>query len=246
MAIMDNKLIKTIIEDNTTPSGRIFDFAIQFLIILSLTAFALETIPGLSPKLISILEIVEYTSIAVFTIEYFLRILVADKPIKYILSFYRLIDIIAILPFFLSVGFDFRAIRIFRVFRIFRSLKLIRFNRALRRFKIASKLVQQEIILFLLITMIFIFLTASGIYYLENGIQPETFKSIPHSIWWSIVTLTTVGYGDIVPITPGGKVFTFFILIIGVGIVTVPAGLVATALSKARELEEQEYQKLSK
>ena len=86
--------------------------------------------------------------------------------------------------------------------------------------------------------MFFIYLSSIGIYYFENEAQPEVFKSVFHSAWWSIVTLTTVGYGDVYPITLGGKIFTFFVLMIGVGLVTVPAGLVATALSKARELED--------
>ena len=98
----------------------------------------------------------------------------------------------------------------------------------------------EEIILFLVVTVILIFLSSAGIYYFEHQAQPEVFQSVFHSAWWSIVTLTTVGYGDVYPITIGGKMFTFFVLMIGVGLVTVPAGLVATALSKARELEELE------
>ena len=90
----------------------------------------------------------------------------------------------------------------------------------------------------MIITLVLIFITSAGIYYFENEAQPEVFSSIFHSAWWSMVTLTTVGYGDVYPITLGGKIFTFFVLMIGVGFVTVPAGLVATALSKARELEE--------
>ena len=94
--------------------------------------------------------------------------------------------------------------------------------------------------LFFMITLILVFLTSSGIYFFENEAQPKVFSSLFHSLWWSIVTLTTVGYGDVYPITLGGKIFTFFVLIIGVGIVTIPAGLVATALTKARTLEEKE------
>ena len=94
--------------------------------------------------------------------------------------------------------------------------------------------------MFFIVTSILIFLSASGIYFLENEEQPEVFSSIFHSLWWSVVTLTTVGYGDVLPITTGGRIFTFFVLIIGIGIVTVPAGLVATALTKARQIEEEE------
>jgi len=96
------------------------------------------------------------------------------------------------------------------------------------------------VVLFMIITLVLIFITSAGIYYFENEAQPEVFSSIFHSAWWSMVTLTTVGYGDVYPITLGGKIFTFFVLMIGVGFVTVPAGLVATALSKARELEKED------
>ena len=159
---------------------------------------------------------------------------------KYIFSFYGIIDLLAILPFYLKGTIDARAIRAFRVFRVFRALKLIRYNRALRRIHLASRMVREEVILFLIITSIFIFLSSAGIYFFENEAQPDVFKSVFHSTWWSVVTLTTVGYGDVYPITVGGKIFTFFILLIGVGIVTIPAGLVATALSKAREIEDKE------
>ena len=125
------------------------------------------------------------------------------------------------------------------MFRVFRALKLIRYNKALNRFKVAFKIVKEELVLFFIVTMILLFLTSAGIYLFENQAQPEVFKSVFHSGWWSIVTLTTVGYGDVYPITIGGKIFTFFVLMIGIGIVAVPAGLVGTALSKARELEKK-------
>ena len=91
----------------------------------------------------------------------------------------------------------------------------------------------------MIVILMLLFIVSGGIYFFENQAQPEVFKSIFHSSWWSIVTLTTVGYGDVYPITLGGKIFTFFVLIIGVGVVTVPAGLVATALSKAREIQDK-------
>ncbi|MGX1931010.1 ion transporter [Flagellimonas sp. 2504JD4-2] len=231
--------IRKVIEDNTTQSGKIFDYFIQVLILISLVSFAIETLPNNSERATKILNIVELGCVIIFSIEYLLRIFVAKKPIKYIFSFYGIIDLLAILPFYLKVAVDLRALRVFRIFRIFRALKLIRYNRALRRFHIAAVIVKEEIILFFLVTAILIFLTASGIYFFEYDAQPEVFSSIFHSLWWSIVTLTTVGYGDVLPITIGGKIFTFFVLIIGIGIVTVPAGLVATALTKARQIEEE-------
>jgi voltage-gated potassium channel len=231
--------IRKIVEDNTSRKGKFFDYFIQVLILSSLVAFAIETLPNNSKQTIRLLRGFEIICVAIFTIEYSLRIYVAKKPLKYIFSFYGIIDFLAIFPFYLRTAYDLRALRAFRIFRIFRTLKLVRYNKALNRFHIAAGIVKEEIILFLIVTSIFIFLASTGIYYFENEAQPEIFTSVIHSGWWAIVTLTTVGYGDVYPITVGGKIFTFFILLIGVGIVTIPAGLVASALSKAREIENQ-------
>lgn len=233
------KQLWTILEDNTTKKGRYFDYVIQLFILLSLLSFSLETLPNLPLGLRNLLETFETISIGLFSVEYVLRVIVSKKPFKYIFSFYGIIDLLAVLPFFLNTLLDLRFLRAFRVFRVFRALKLIRYNKALNRFKVAFKIVKEELVLFFIVTMILLFLTSAGIYLFENQAQPEVFKSVFHSGWWSIVTLTTVGYGDVYPITLGGKIFTFFVLMIGIGIVAVPAGLVGTALSKARELEEQ-------
>ena len=237
--ISKSKLDK-IINDNTTRKGRLFDYTIQFLIFISLVAFAVETLPNNSEKLSFVLNLIEIASVIIFTIEYLLRIYISKKPFKYIFSFYGVIDFLAIFPFYLNIGIDLRSLRAFRVFRVFRALKIVRYNKALRRFGLAAKIVREEVILFMIVILIFIFLVASVIYFFENEAQPESFKSIPHSFWWTIVTLTTVGYRDVFPITVGGKIFTFFVLIIGVAVVTVPAGLVATALGEARKMEEEE------
>ena len=237
---MNKKKLRAIIEDNSTKSGKAFDYFIQALILLSLFTFSLGTLPNLETNTKDVLQAIETICVLVFTAEYLVRIYVAKHPFKYIFSFYGLIDLIAILPFYLRMSIDLRALRAFRVFRVFRALKLIRYNRALHRFHIAAQIVKEEMVLFFLVTIIMIFLSASGIYFFENKAQPEIFSSVFHSLWWSIVTLTTLGYGDVYPITVGGKIFTFFVLIIGVGVVTVPAGLIATALTKARQIEEKE------
>jgi len=238
MDLIRKSQLKKIIEDNTTKKGRYFDFFIQGLIIISLISFSIETLPELPSYISRFLEGLELFTIIIFTAEYLLRILVSSKPLSYIFSFYGIIDLLAIMPYFIVGVLDLRFLRAFRILRLFRALKMIRYNKAIRRFGVAFKLVKEEMILFFAITLILIFITSAGIYYFENEAQPENFKSIFHSAWWSIVTLTTVGYGDVYPITLGGRIFTFFVLMIGVGLVTVPAGLVASALSKARELEE--------
>ena len=231
--------VRNIVEDNTTKKGKIFDYVIQFLILLSLIAFSLETLPNNSLKLVKFLHNFEVFCIAIFSIEYLLRISVSKKPLSYIFSFYGIIDFLAVIPYYLS-SVDLRFLRAFRIFRIFRAFKLIRYNKALNRFQIAYRIVKEELMLFMIVILILLFIVSAGIYFFENEAQPDVFKSIFHSAWWSIVTLTTVGYGDVYPITVLGKIFTFFVLIIGVGVVTVPAGLVATSLSKAREIQEEE------
>ena len=236
--MITRKVLYDIVEDNTTRNGKYFDFFIQGLILLSLVSFSLETIPDLSENIISFLYYLEVFTVSLFSLEYLIRIWVSKKPVSYVFSFFGIIDLLAILPFFLVGFLDLRFLRAFRILRIFRALKIVRYNKAMKRFGLAFMLVKEEIVLFFVCTVILIFITSAGIYYFENEAQPETFKTIFHSAWWSIVTLTTVGYGDIYPITLGGRIFTFFVLMIGVGLVTVPAGLVASALSKAREIEE--------
>jgi len=232
--------LKDIIENNDTGIGKWFDIFIQVLIVLSLVTFSMETLPDLTPETRRVLRTIEIVTVIIFTIEYILRIIVADKKWKFIFSFYGLIDLFAILPFYIAMGIDLRAIRMFRFLRLFRALKMARYSKAIDRFSYALKLAKSEIILFFVVTLMLLYLSGVGIYYFENPAQPEAFKSIFHSLWWSVATLTTVGYGDIYPITVGGKVFTFVILMIGLGVVAVPAGMLASALSKAREHQEKE------
>ena len=228
----------TIVEDNTTKKGKLFDYFIQILIVLSLVSFSIESLPNLSDKTLNILQKFEILSITIFSTEYILRIFVSKRPIKYIFSFYGIIDILAILPFYVTGLMDLRFLRMFRIFRVFRAFKLIRYNKALSRFHNAYKIVKEELVLFFMVTLMLLFLVSAGIYAFENEAQPEVFKSVFHSAWWAVVTLTTVGYGDVYPITIGGRIFTFFVLMIGIGIIAVPAGLIGTALSKAREIED--------
>lgn len=173
-----------------------------------------------------------------FTVEYLLRIFVSDKPFKFIFSFFGIIDLLAILPFYLSLGIDLRGARALRFLRLFRILKLTRYSRAVRRVGLAFKLVREELIIFLFATLIVLYLAAVGIYHFEHESQPKEFASVFHSLWWAVATLTTVGYGDVYPVTLGGRLFTFIVLLAGLGVVSVPSGLFASALSKAREIED--------
>lgn len=232
--------LKNIVEGTNTLKGKLFDIFIQFLIVLSLITFSIETLPNLSENSKFILKIVETITVLIFTMEYVLRIYVASNKKTYIFSFFGIVDLLAILPFYLSIGIDLRSIRAFRLLRLVRIFKLARYNSAAKRIHRAFIIAKEELVLFLSAALIILFLAGVGIYYFENEVQPEVFTSVFHSLWWAVSTLTTVGYGDIYPVTVGGKIFTFFVLVIGLGVVAVPAGMVASALSKAREMESQE------
>ena len=230
--------IKKIIEDTNTRSGRTFDYFIQSFILISLVSFSIETLPSITPDTRKWLRGLEIFCVAIFTFEYVARVFVASNKKAFIFSFFGIIDLLAILPFYLTTGLDLRSLRAFRLLRLIRILKLARYSKAARRFHRAFIIAKEELALFLFAALIILYLAGVGIYYFENPVQPDSFKSIFHSLWWAVATLTTVGYGDIYPITAGGKIFTFFILVIGLGVVAVPAGMVASALSTARDMEE--------
>ena len=212
-----------------------FDYIIQALIVLSLISFALETLPNLSSQHRDLLRIFEVGTITIFTIEYLFRFWLSRPRGSYALSFFGIVDLVAILPFYISSGIDLRSVRAFRLLRLFRLLKLARYSSAMQRYHRAFMIAREELILFGFTALIMFYLASVGIYYFEHQAQPETFASVFHSFWWAVATLTTVGYGDIYPVTAGGKVFTFVVLMIGLGFVAVPTGLFASALSVARE-----------
>lgn len=232
--------LKRIVQCNDTLLGRIFDLFIQSLILLSLVSFTVETLPGLSERWILTLRIIEIVTVIIFSVEYLLRLFFTDNKFKFIFSFYGIVDLLAILPFYIASGIDLRSIRIIRLLRLFRIFKLLRYGKAIERFRLAFLSIKEEMILFLLTTIFLVYISSVGIYYCEAEAQPNSFGSIFHSLWWSIVTLTTVGYGDVSPVTSGGKVFASVIMILGVGVVAVPSGLVASALSKVIRDEEKQ------
>lgn len=232
------EFLRNIVDSCDSKAGRCFDLTIQLLIVISLIAFAIDTLPDVSPKLRRFLRHLEVITVAIFTLEYFLRILVAPNRIRFIFSFYGIVDLLAIAPFYLVPGLDLRSARVFRMLRLVRILKLARYSIALRRMHRAILIAKEELILFFLVTVSLLYFAAVGIYSFENEAQPEAFQSVFHSLWWAVTTLTTVGYGDIYPITVGGRIFTFIILLIGLGVVSVPAGIFASALSKARNIED--------
>lgn len=211
--------------------GRGVALTIYGLIVLSALVIALETLPGLTPTQDRALRITEWGILAIFAVEYALRLICTERPLAYAFSFWGIIDFIAVVPALLFVFPDLATVRALRLLRILRLLKLFKANRALDRISRAINRAKAEFGIFLFMACVALYLAAVGIYHFEHVAQPEAFTSIPESLWWAIATLTTVGYGDVYPITTGGRIFTGLVLLIGIGIVAVPAGLITSALT---------------
>lgn len=218
------------VTDPNTRVGRAFDRVIYVLILLSLVQFALETLPE-AERFGAWFVWCERAIVAVFSLEYVLR--TVSRGRAYVFSFFGIIDLLAILPFYASIGaVDLRSIRILRLLRLLRVAKLQRYGTAWRRLIAAFVEIKDELIVYFSLTVMLIYLASVGIYYFEHDVQPEVFRSVFHSMWWAVCTLSTVGYGDIYPITIAGKLFTFVILILGLSVVAIPSGLIASALMK--------------
>lgn len=233
--------ITGIIWGNHPRWGSSFDYTMISLIIVSIFALSLGSISTLDPDTALAVHILDVAIISIFTVEYLARIWTASDRWKYIFSLWGIIDLLAILPFWLSLATGLQALRTLRIIRIIRILKLMRYLSAMERIKRAIIIVRDELIIFGFLAVIIVFLTAVGIYEFEKDAQPEIFGSIPNALWFAIATLTTVGYGDVTPVTAGGKIFTSLILVIGLGVVAVPTGLISSGLAQAREQERKAH-----
>lgn len=163
-----------------------------------------------------------------------MRFASADGKVKYFFSFFGLVDLIAIFPYYFGLAFDTRGIRAFRLLRLFAILKMSRFSHAIDTLKKALSSVREEIAVFFSLAGIVIYLCGVFVYYLEHDAQPHKFSSALDGFWWAIATMTTVGYGDIYPVTAGGKVFTGVVLVVGIAIVAVPTSLISAALTRQK------------
>lgn len=215
-----------------------WETVIEVLVVANLVALAFETLPTLSPFWREALWTFEVLCAAVYTVEYGVRLYLARPRIKYVTSFYGIIDLLAILPFWLMAAFNLQAVRAFRLLRLLRLFKLVRYTNAVHRFRRAFVIARDDLVLFGVIALIVLYLSAIGIYHFEHDAQPERFSSVFDSLWWALATLTTVGYGDIYPVTAGGRLFTFIVLVCGLGVIAVPSGLLASALSRVRAEEQ--------
>lgn len=217
-----------IIYEADTPAGKLFDVVLLILILISIIAVMLESVAGIKIVYGRELDIIEWVITAFFTIEYIARIISVRKPASYIFSFYGIIDFLAMIPKYIDVlfpGLSFLiSIRALRLLRVFRILKLGRFIGASDQLLTALKKSKVKIAVFLFGVVVICIIMGTLMYIIEG---PESgFKNIPISIYWTIVTLTTVGFGDITPITPLGQFLSSLIMIMGYGIIAVPTGLV--------------------
>jgi len=233
MKIDKKKLYETIFEADTR-EGKAFDICLIFLILISIFLVIIDSIETVHEKLALQLRVAEWIITLIFSVEYLLRIYVVRKPFRYILSFYGIIDLLAIMPGFLvfifSGGQSLVVIRAIRLLRIFRIFKLGRYTSAGRTLIMALYRSREKIFMFIsfILTLVVIFGT---IMYLVEG-EENGFTSIPVSIYWAVVTLTTVGYGDISPVTGLGQFLASIIMIMGYAIIAVPTGIVTSEMIK--------------
>lgn len=208
-------------------------------------ALVLESYDEIELKYGEHFRIFEIFSIIIFTLEYLGRLYTANlngRPrSKFVFSFYGMVDLLAILPFFLPfiVKLDLRVLRILRLFRIIRIFKLGRFNNSFKTIKEVLQATKNELLMTVFIAFILLLISSTLMYYVESDVQPEKFKSIPHAFWWAIATLTTVGYGDVYPITGVGKLISSVIAIIGIGFVALPTGILSSAYMEKIKKKEK-------
>jgi voltage-gated potassium channel len=230
-------------------ASRIFDLFIEALIVLNVFAVMLETVGSFAARYGRALHGFEVFSIMVFTVEYVLRLWSCtvdprySHPVKGRLALARtpmlLIDLLAILPFFLPMvlPLDLRVARTLRLFRLLRLAKLARYSRALRTLGRVLYAKKEDLLVSAFVLVVLMIVVASMMYYFEHEAQPHQFSSIPATMWWAVITLTTVGYGDMYPVTVAGRILGAIIAVLGVGMVALPAGLLASGF--AEELRQQ-------
>lgn len=228
------KLYKVVFESDTR-AGRIFDKTLMAIIIFSIVVVVLESYHGIQIKYTNLLRHIEWAITFIFTIEYILRIWITSRPVKYILSLYGVIDLLTLLPSYLALlipgGQSLLVIRMLRLLRIFRILRLTQYTTAGRQIVEAIKDSKEKISVFMLFALTLCVIIGTMMYLLEG--EKNGFTDIPTGIYWAIVTLTTVGYGDISPVTIPGKFFASIVMILGYAIIAVPTGIVtASFLSK--------------
>ena len=227
------KLYKTVFETDTK-AGKRFDVFLLWIILFSVLTVMIESVPEVAKNYSEIFFTIEWIMTIIFTIEYLVRIWISPTPVKYILSFWGIVDLLSFLPTYLRIfifGYHYLiVIRIFRLLRVFRILKLARFNAESKLLVNALKASLHKLSVFLVAVVAIVVFMGTIMYVVEGGQQG--FTSIPQSIYWAVVTVTTVGYGDMVPHTVLGKFISSIAMIIGYAIIAVPTGIITVEMSK--------------
>lgn len=228
-------LLHEVIFEADTPAGKAFDLILLITILLSVLVVMLESISSIRTTYYDALHVVEWAFTILFTIEYILRLACLRSPLKYATSFFGVVDLLAVIPTYLSLFFPgtqyLLVIRLLRILRVFRVLKLVHFISEGHVLIHALRTSSRKITLFLSTVLTLVVILGSLMYLIEG--EQHGFTSIPRSIYWAIVTLTTVGYGDISPQTPVGQALASFVMIMGYAILAVPTGIVSVELARA-------------
>lgn len=228
-----------IIFTTETKGGKIFNFSLFVAILISVSIVVFDSVDSIHNSFNSQFKVAEVVFTLLFTLEYIIRLLVVKKPLDYVLSFFGIVDLLSILPTYIRLFFtgipSFFVLRILRLFRIFRILKLIQFSSEAQVLGESLQKSFRKITVFLTVVLILVLIIGSLMYLVESS--EAGFTSIPQSVYWTIVTITTVGYGDIAPQTTLGKFLASTLMLIGYGIIAVPTGIVTAELSTSNSVE---------
>jgi voltage-gated potassium channel len=228
--------LRIIIFEADTKAGRRFDVTLIGMILLSVLTVMLDSVPQINAKYGQQLYYAEWFFTVLFTVEYAVRLWCIEHSWGYAKSFYGVVDLLSVLPTYLSLWFPggqfFLAVRILRVLRVFRVLRMVRYVGEAELIAQALAASRRKIIVFVASVLALMVIFGALMYVVEGGTNPA-FASIPHSIYWAVTTMTTVGYGDITPTTPLGQSLASFIMIMGYGIIAVPTGIVTLELNEA-------------
>ncbi len=225
-----------------TNAGRAFDVALLFVIAASVVVVMVESVESLATEYATPLRIIEWAFTAVFTAEFVLRLAITRRPSRYVFSFFGIIDILSILPSFLELVFDdthfLMTVRVFRLLRMFRVLKMAHHLGEIGTLLSALHASRRKIAVFLFSVMALVCVEGTVVYVVERGVNPA-FNSIPQAMYWAIVTITTVGYGDVAPVTVLGKLIASVMMLTGFAIIAVPTGVVTAELGRQLQLDQR-------
>jgi len=230
-----------VIFEADTPAGKWFDIVLIVAILLSVLTVMLDSVSAIAEDHGRLLYAIEWGFTLLFTIEYILRLLCVGRPVRYATSFFGVVDLLAILPTYIPHSRYLSVVRVLRVLRVFRVLKLGRHTKEARVLKKALVASHRKILVFLAVVLTLVVIIGALMYMIE-GPTNASFSSIPRSVYWAIVTLTTVGYGDISPQTPIGQSLAALVMILGYSIIAVPTGIVTVEWSQASQQQKANTQ----